>query len=302
MKVFLKDDIHIEALNKLKAYAEIVDDWNRIYEVDAVIVRKIQLHRDLFQHADKLKVIGFHGSGINGIDLDEARKHKVDVFTVPGLNAESVAELNLALALDVSHMITWSAHEIKKGISMQDGLKRFVGHELYQKTAGIVGMGSVGTLTAKKLKDAFHMKVLGYSRHFDKTAAARMGIESADHLQDILVKSDFVFLSLPYSSQTHHIIDAEELNMMKENAILINTARGRLVNEQALYQALQSHEICGAASDVFEEEPLNVENPLMTLDNFVPTPHIGGNTEEALYRVGMGVVDGILNRLQEKQL
>lgn len=298
MKVFLKDDIHEEARSKLIKYAEVIDDWKRLSEVDAIIVRKIQLDKKIFEYADHLKVIGFHGSGINGIDLIEAKKHGIDVFTVPSLNAESVAELNIALALDVSHMLTWSAHEIKNGISMQDGLKRFRGHEMYCKTAGIIGMGAIGTLTAKKLQHGFSMNVIGFSRSFGSDKASQLGIEAVGSIQDVLKKSDYVFLSLPYTQETYHIIGKTELEMMKESAVLVNTARGKLVDEQALYQALKNHRIWGAASDVFETEPLDVHNPLIGLDNFLPTPHIGGNTEEALYRVGMGVVDGILSRLK----
>ena len=301
MKVFLKDIIHQEALEKLKENTEIIDDWEQIGEADAIIVRRIRLDADIYEKCPRLKVIGFHGSGIGGIDLQGAREHQVQVFTVPGENAQSVAELNIALALDVAHMVTFAAHEIKNGKKMKNALDRFVGCELWKKTAGIMGMGHIGKLTAQKLKAGFDMDIIGYSKDFTKQEAESLGVKKAATREEVLKQSDFVFLALPYSTETHHFIDSQELKMMRRNSILINTARGNLINEDALLNALESHTIAGAACDVFSKEPLDLEHPLMRMERFVPTPHIGGNTEEALYRVGMGVVNGILERMEKMQ-
>ncbi len=301
MKVFLHDEIHPEAVRFLEEQGEIIDDWNRIDEVDGIVVRKIKLDKEILEKAVNLKVIGFHGAGLNGIDLETAAARHIDVFAVPGLNADSVAELNVALALDMAHMISRSYCEIRQGVSMKDGLHRFRGHEIGGKVAGIIGMGQIGTRTAKILKESFHMTVLGYSRSLTQQQAKEKGVFLAGSIDELLEKSDYVFLSLPCNAQTEHMIGAEALKKMKPTAVLINTARGKLVDEQALYTALKEKQIAGAATDVFEKEPLEPGNPLITLDNFLATPHIGGNTEEALYRVGMGVVTGIYKRLKEEQ-
>lgn len=302
MKIFLKDEIHPKAVEYLREKAEIISDWERFPEVDAVLVRKIQLNGDMLDKAENLKVIGFHGSGMNGVDLEAAKNKGVEVFAVPGLNAEAVAEMNVALALDTAHMITQAAVEIKNGRSMQDGLHRFRGSELKDKTAGIIGMGAIGTLTARMLKECFQMKVLGYSRSFSAEKAEQLGITAAGDMAEVLEQSDFIFLAIPYTPETEHIIDENALRKMKPTAVLINTARGKLVKEEALYRALCDGTIKAAACDVFEKEPVEPDNPLVKLTNFIPTPHIGGNTEEALYRVGMGVAEGIVKRLEELQL
>lgn len=299
MKVFLNDEIHQDARALLEKRAEIIEDWERICEADAIIVRKIKIPDYVFKEAKNLKVIGFHGSGINGINLKEAEEHNVDVFAVPGLNARSVAELNITLALDLAHMVSWSSHEIKQGRDMSDGLHRFRGHEISNKTAGIIGMGAVGEMTAKLLINAFQMKVYGYSRSFTYEKAGSLQVEFAGSIDEILKVSDFIFIALPLTGETENLITYEKLRQMKRSAYLINTARGRIVNEDDLCRALENKLIAGAASDVFATEPINPEIPLVKFDNFIATPHIAGNSEEALYRVGMGVVEGILERLSK---
>lgn len=301
MKVFLHDEIHSEAVRFLKEKGEIISDFERISEADGIVVRKIKLDKEILDRAVNLKVIGFHGAGLNGIDLEAAAQRNIEVFTVPGLNADSVAELNVALALDMAHMVSRAYYEIRQGVSMQDALHRFRGHELSGKTAGIIGMGQVGTRTAKILRESFHMTVYGYSRSLTCEQAKEKGVLPAGSAEEILEKSDYVFLSLPCNEKTEHMINSETLKLMKNTAVLINTARGKLVNEKDLYKALKENRIAGAATDVFEKEPLEQGNPLTELDNFLATPHIGGNTDEALFRVGMGVVTGIYERLHKEE-
>lgn len=299
MKVFLRDEIHPEAVRFLREHGEIIDDWDRIDEVDGIVVRKIKLDKETFNRAVNLKVIGFHGAGLHSIDLEAAAANKVEVFTTPGLNADSVAELNVALALDAAHMISRSYYEIRQGVSMKDALHRFRGHEIGGRTVGIIGMGQIGTRTARILKESFHMQVYGYSRSLTEEQAKEKGVIRADSRDEIISNSDFIFLCLPCDAETEHMINETTLRKMKPTAVLINTSRGKLVNEKDLYRALKEKWIAGAATDVFEKEPLEPGNPLVELDNFLATPHIGGNTEEALYRVGMGVVTGIYERLNK---
>lgn len=298
--VFLHDEVHPAARELLQKYVNVIGDWEKIGQSDAILVRKIHLEKDVFDICPRLKVIGFHGSGINGIDLEQAQKHGVDVFAVPGLNAQSVAEMNTALALDLAHRVTESSHRLKCGSSMEDALVRYRGTELTGKIAGIVGLGAVGRRTATILKNGFHMPVYAYSHGLTAQWACQQGVRWCATLTELLQKADYVFLSLPLTPKTTYLIDEKELTLMKPTAVLINGARGKLVRESALYAALRDGRLAAAASDVFENEPVSPEEPILQLDNFLGTPHLGGNTEEALYQVGVGVADGILKRLGVK--
>ena len=263
--------------------------------MDAILVRKIKVPDEVILNSKKLKVIGFHGSGMNGINLDLARQKGVDVFAVPGLNAQSVAELNVALALDIAHMVTWSACDIKQGISMQDGLHRFRGHELSGKVAGIIGMGAVGKRTAQILRDAFQMQVYGYARSFTDEKAEELHIQCAKSMDELLECADFIFLAIPYTAQTRDMISYKELLKMKKTAYLINTARGGLIDTKALIDGLESGKIGAAGLDVIEDEfgmyyfdrksDILSKRDLYILRGFpnvIVTPHMAFYTDQAV--------------------
>ena len=305
MKTFLCEYIHPAALKKLESFSEIISDWNRLSECDAAINRNLQMTRNVLESAKNMKVIAVHGTGMDGLDLAAATELGIKVFNTPYRNAASVAELNIALMLMAARKVTQVQRNISDGDSFADPLvvSGLQGRELGGKTVAFLGVGEIARKTIKICKDGFEMHCIGWSRSLTKEKAKELGIEYADSITDAVKNADFVVLGMALTEETRGIIGAAEIASMKQGAIFINTARGALVEEAALQEALTSSkeadkpQLFAAGLDVIAEEPVNKEHPLYRLSNVVLTPHVGANTEEALYRVGMACVEGIKNSL-----
>lgn len=325
MKVFLCETIHNKAVELLKANGEIVSDRNRIGEVDALITRAIKVGPKEMDQMPNLKVVAVHGTGTDDVDLVEAKKRGIRVVYAPHLNANAVAELTVGLMLAVCRKIvearyvidgfeSRAAGENKDGSGKdcrshkQDGSKRQAeaqallrGSELRGKTCGLIGFGAIATKVADIVRLGFGMDVAAYSPSLNEERAAAHGSRYAATVEEVLECADVVCLCLPLTEKSRGMISAERLAMMKEGAILVNTSRGPLVDEAALYEALKSGKLGGAASDVFCEGFPQVGNPLLELPNFVATPHIGANTDDALYAVGMACATQIVDVLAGKE-
>lgn len=297
MKVFLCEFIHSEARKYLEMNAEIISDWNKINEVDAIINRNLQITKETMDKAKNLKAIAIHGTGIDGVDMDEAKKRGIHVFSTPHQNADSVAELIVGLTLSLTRKISLAGKLIGEGREIDNAPSELKGIELRQKTFGLIGVGDIAIRAAKIMKYGFGMNVIGYSRSLTKEKAKELEIEYCSSIEEVLRSSDIVNIGVPLNNSTVNMINNEKIKLMKKTAYLINTSRGKVVDEKALYNALKNKHIAGAACDVFVTEPPTLDNPLLSLNNFVATPHIGANTDEALYRVGMAVVKGILEKV-----
>lgn len=301
MKVYLSEYIYPEAVEKLKERMEIVDNWDCIEEVDAIILRTVDVTRDMIARAKNLKVIGKHGVGCNTIDLEAAKEYGVTVVNTPTANTNSVAELIVSLMLNIGRNVNYCDAKTRK-----EGFSRIAppeasGVELTGKTVGLIGMGNIARRAGEILKKGFSVKLVGYDPYCSGEMAEKYGIEKYEELNDMLEVSDVVNVSVPLTPSTVDLISAENFKHFKKNAILVNAARGGIVNEEDLYEALKNHMIRAAACDAFVVEPPNGENKLMTLDNFCGTPHIGADTEEALERMGMEVVEEVLKVLDGKE-
>lgn len=297
-KVFLCEFIHPEAYACLKANAEIISSWDRFSEADAVIDRNFKMTAELMDRTKNLKVIGVHGTGTDDIDLEAAKQHGIEVFSVPHQNARSVAEMNVTLMLALGRKVVLVGRRLKQGSDPAKNIfAEFQGTEFYGKTLGLVGIGDISKKTAFICQNGFGMKVIGWSRHLSDADAERLNITKASSMNAVFETADVVMIGWSLEPATEGLIGKAQFERMKKSAFLINTARGAILDEKALYCALKEGVIAGAACDVFTDEPLSVENPLMALDNFVGTPHLGANTDEALKRVGMAVVQGVLERL-----
>lgn len=251
--------------------------------------------------AVNLKVIGKHGVGCNTIDLAAAKELGVPVINTPFANTNSVAELIVGLMLDISRNISVCDKKSRgEGFSCI-APPEMTGIELTGKAVGLVGMGNISRRMGEILKNGFNAKLMGYDPYCSKEQADSYGIEKFEDLNRMLEASDIVNISVPLTPSTENLISSGNLNHFKKNAILINAARGGVVNEEDLYQALKHRTLRAAACDAFVEEPPSGKNKLMTLDNFCATPHIGANTEEALYRMGMEVVEEVLNVIDGKE-
>lgn len=273
-----------------------------VQDFDAMISRNTFIDEKIMAKAKKLKVIASHGTGTDHIDVKEATKRNIYVVNTPGANAQGVAELSIGLMINLSHRIIEgdSALKIYHDYYLRHKL---VGHDLNKRTVGILGLGNVGIRLAKICKYGFDMTVLGYDPYVSANQMDAIGIIKKDNLEELLKESDFVSINCPACSENFHLIDINLLKLMKPTAYIINCARGQLVDEEALYQALKENIIAGAAVDVYEHEPPCTDNPIFKLPNFISTPHIATNTEESIDKMSlMSAVDIIHVLKNEPQL
>lgn len=301
MKVFLCENIHRDALALLKTRAEVVSDWARISEVDAAIDRNYRLDEQLLSQMKNLKAVAIHGTGTDDVDLKYCDEHGIKVFNVPHQNADSVAELIVLLSLALLRKIHLADRLVCSDTPIANAPPELMGSELSGKTLGLIGTGDIAIRAARMMRDGFRVKVMGWSRSLTPEKARLLGIEYCEDKYEVLKNADIVSIGVALNDETTDLIGEREFECMKSSAILINTARGAIVNSDALYKALMSGKIAGAACDVFKVEPPTTDNPLVGLDNFIATPHIGANTEEALRRVGMKTVEGIFAVMDGKE-
>ena len=268
-----------------------------IGEYDGIIVRsKTRLTADIINASEGLKVIGRAGIGVDNIDVQAATRRGIVVMNTPRENAVAAAEHTIAMMLAISRNIPQANASTKSG-KWERG--KFIGVELYGKTLGIIGIGNIGSLFAERAQ-GLKMNVIAYDPYIPADAAAQKGIPLVT-LDDVLSQSDFISIHTPLTEETRNLIDAEAFEKMKKGVMIINCARGGIVNERALFQGLKSGKVSGAALDVFENEPTR-ENPLFELDNVVCTPHIGASTSEAQENVAVAIADQIVDFLINKRI
>jgi len=241
----------------------------------------------VMQAAKGLKVVSSFGAGINAIDVNAAKKHKINVVRAAGANRNAVADLAIGLMIAISRQITFAEQNLRSGL-----WKRYIGKSLYRSTLGIVGFGAIGKEVAKRAK-GFEMEILAFDTFWDTAFAEQYGVERCE-LDDLMKRSDFVSIHVALTPETRHLINGQRLRFMKPTSYIINTARGDIIDENGLFQVLKERAIAGAALDTFSEEPFNANNPLGTLDNVILTPHIGGDSEEAKNSVSLAAVRNIV--------
>jgi len=258
-----------------------------IGEYDALAVRSAtKVNARLLERATRLKVVGRAGVGVDNVDLDAATRRGVVVMNTPGGSAVTVAELTLA------HMLALARHVPQATASIKGGKwekKRFQGHQLAGKTLGVVGIGNIGSVVVERCQ-ALKMKVVAYDPFISAEAAAKLGVTPVS-LDELWAQADVISLHVPLTEQTRNFVNAQSLAKMKKGALLVNCARGGVIDEAALAQALASGHLAGAALDVFEVEPPPPDHPLLPLDGFICTPHLGASTEEAQAAVAVAVAE-----------
>ena len=263
----------------------------QVAEADVLIVRGWFVRRDALEAAKRLRGVVTAGVGVEKIDIEAATELGIAVANSPG-NYPAVAEATMLLVNAVSkHMLTW-VDAARTGRQPDSSL---VGSELHGKTIGLVGFGRIGKWVAG-LARAFGMEVLAYDPYVPEAPATSSGQPLADmvSLEELLRRSDFVSLHPVLTPETHHMIGAEQLAMMKPTAYLINTSRGGVVDEPALVEALRSGRIAGAGLDVFEVEPPELDNPLLSMPNVIATPHALPRTAESLRRCAEMTEENVL--------
>jgi D-3-phosphoglycerate dehydrogenase len=259
--------------------------------IDGAIVSTDPFTARVIQAADRLRVISRTGVGYDAVDVPAATKRGVIVTTTPGVNRHAVADWALALILCCARKVPENLAEVRRG-----EWTRHEGMDLAEKTLGVVGLGTIGKEVAKRAK-AFGMRLLAFDLVQDLPFAAEQGIAYVP-LEDLLRQSDFVSIHCFLNAATRHLINAERLLLMKPTAFLINTARGGIVDTEALYRALHAKRIAGAGLDVFEGEPLRADSPLRTLENVYLSPHTAGSTADARRLSGTAAAENLIRALR----
>ncbi len=250
-----------------------------ITEIDGYIAGLDTISRQVIEASTNLKVIARYGVGVDAVDLEAAEEKGIIVTNTPGANSASVAELTVALMLSLARNIPFAAQATKSG-----EWPRLGGLSLEGKVVGLLGLGAIGQQVARRLS-GFDCMIMAYDPVVDELQDAELNVELVPH-EDVLRQADFLSLHCPLTDETKGMVDPVFLGRMKDGAYLINTSRGELVDENALYEAIDNEKLRGAALDVFTKQPPNPDNPLLSLEQVIPTPHMGAHTDGATNAMG----------------
>lgn len=263
-----------------------------VSKAHAIVVRsQTQVTREVIEHAPHLKVIGRAGVGVDNIDIDAATENGVVVVNAPDGNTISTAEHTMAMLMSLARNIPQAYHQLQQ---RRWERKKFVGVELKGKTLGIVGFGRIGFEVAQRAK-GHRMNVIAFDPFLNEEKAEKAGVKHGT-LEEVLQQADFLTVHTPLIEKTKHLINKEAIELMKPGARILNCARGGIVEEDALFEAIKSGKIAGAALDVFEEEPA-IDHPLLSLTEVIATPHLGASTVEAQENVATDVSYDIIELL-----
>lgn len=274
-----------------------------VSDIDVLAVHIAPVSRSVIDAAPGLKLIACARGGPVNVNVAYAAERGIPVVYTPGRNADAVADLTIGLMIAAARFMCRAAWTLKDKPELawsKDVRRGFVGVELSGKTVGLVGLGAVGRRVVRRAL-GFDMKVLVSDPYVPSDAISALGAEPCD-VNQLLQKSDFVSLHMRLTPETENFMNAERLAMMKPGAYLINTARGGVVDERALYRALKDGVIAGAALDVMKEEPPSASDPLLGLDNVIVLPHIGGQTKEINSRGSAMIVEDVVAFIEGRQL
>lgn len=269
-----------------KELAEVLNGYNIIISSVTPFFTK-----EFFDHKDELRLISRHGIGYNNVDLDAAREHDTIVSIVaPLIERDAVAEQNITNLLNVMRQVSQSSKRVIE--DKWEDRASFVGHTLYNKTVGIIGIGNTGSGVAETLNDGFRCDVLAYDPYKDQVYMNQFGAKKVE-LNELLERSDVICLCANLTEESYHILSEDEINRMKQDVYISNSARGALVDEEAIVNGLQSGKIAGFASDVLENEPGRSDHPYLRFENVIVTPHTGAYTKECLRGMGDKCVNDV---------
>jgi len=299
VKILVSDPIHIEGIEILrKAGYDVHEKFDLskdqlkgiIKDYDAIIIRsKTKMTKEIIEAGINLKVIGRAGVGLDNVDTEFAETKGIKVINTPDVSTTSVAELVMGYVISIARHIPQATESLKKGEFEKE---KFSGIELAGKTIGIIGTGRIGTAVAKRAK-CFEMNVIGYDPYVKYSDTIKMV-----DFETLLKESDVITVHVPLTDITRHMISNDEIEKMKKGVILVNAARGGIIDEEAVKKGLEDKTIGGIALDVFESEK-PFRSVLTAYDNFVGTPHTGAQTEEAQKRAGIEVAKKVLEQLNK---
>ncbi|WP_082232907.1 2-hydroxyacid dehydrogenase [Halobacillus massiliensis] len=264
-----------------------------IQDVDGLMIPKAKVDENFIEKASHLKVISHIAVGYETLDTDLMAEHNIIGTHTPYVLDDTVADLIFGLMLSSARRISHLDRYVKDGKWIKLDDPYFLSKDVHHATLGIIGMGRIGEQVAKRAALGFDMNVLYHNRSARPEAEEKYGLQR-ESMEGLLEKSDFVLAMVPLTDETRQLIGEKEFNLMKQDAIFINAARGQVVDEQALIKALQEGSIGGAGLDVFEEEPMPLDNPLLQLDNVVTTPHIGSATAKVREAMAMKAAENLV--------
>ncbi|MFA6489523.1 MAG: hydroxyacid dehydrogenase [Candidatus Micrarchaeia archaeon] len=293
MKIVIADNMEKEVVAEIQKLGEVAltpSDLNTaLSDAEVLIVRSAtKVTADLLTHAPKLKIVARAGVGLDNVDKPACDAKGIKVFNTPGASSNGVAELAVGMMFAISRKLPKADKGMKEGKWLK---KEITGTEIEGKTLGIVGLGRIGGLLAIKAR-GLGMTILFYDPH---TCSSAMG--KCVNLDELFASSDFISLHVPLIPETKGMINTGVISKMKKNAVIINTARGGLVDEEALYSAIKEGKIGGACLDVYPQEPYS--GKLCELDNVVLTPHIAGSTAESQMRIGLELVQKLKEEMKQ---
>jgi len=309
-KVFVTRKLFDEAISLIEEYADV-----EVYESEEepapydLILEKVRdidgllclltdkIDARIIEAGERLKVISNYAVGYDNIDVEVATKRGIYVTNTPGVLTETTADLAWAILMAIARRVVEADKYVRAGRWVHAwGPKMMLGSDVHGKTLGIVGLGRIGSAVARRAK-GFNMRVIYYDVFRREDLERELGLEYKP-LEELLKEADYVTLHVPLTKETYHLIGERELNLMKPTAYLINTSRGAVIDQKALYKALKERRIAGAALDVFEKEPIDPDDPLLELDNVVLTPHIGSASIETRKKMAMIAAENLVSVLR----
>ncbi|MBS7610608.1 hydroxyacid dehydrogenase [Candidatus Bathyarchaeota archaeon] len=303
MKILVIDPLDDEFFNILNGKAIIIKAYDchqnlieLVRDVTVIVTRSShKIDKAVIDNAKNLKIIARAGVGLDNIEVDYAVRHGITVISTPDASTRAVAELTIGFIIALARQMSSFDRFMHDGEWCKNS--KF-GVELVGKTLGIIGLGRIGSQVAK-LARTFRMRVIAYDPYISPMKAEKLRVELKKNLDDLLIESDFVSVHASLTSETRGLIGEREFRLMKSTAFLINTARGAIIDENALIKALKEKWIAGAALDVYAEEPLPREHPLRKMENTILTPHIGGSTVEAQKKIARILAMKIMKTLEK---
>ncbi len=284
MKILLADSFDESLPKKLAPFGDATTDMAQLPDADVVLVRsKTKVTKEFLAGAPKLKLVIRGGVGLDNVDIEACREKGIEVKNTPRASSVAVAELTMALMLAVPNRLIEGHNSMKEGKWLKKELKRT---ELYGKTLGLLGAGLIGTEVARRAL-AFGMKVVAYDHYIPNHALA----ELMDEPEELYAKADVISIHLPLTPETRGMLNRHAFDQMKNGVVIVNTARGKVIAEDDLVEALKSGRVAAYATDVYPSDPPDPKSPLLTAPNVILMPHVGGSSKENLLRIGENVVE-----------
>lgn len=302
--IVVVEPIHLDGIKMLEKYGKVIQlppnsTWKDLLRVsknaDAFVTRGfVKIPLKVLEAAKKLKVIGVHGVGVDHIDVNFAQKRGIQIVEAPAELTDAVAEFTIGLMLSLLRKIPM-ANAAVRSAEWNRKYSDLVGVDLTGKMVGIIGLGRIGSAVAKRL-GAFSVKLIYHQRVRNPELEKQLGVEYAS-FNRLLKTSDIISIHVPLTPETYHMISHKEFKTMKTGVYVVNTSRGAVIDEKAMYGALVSGKVVGAALDVFESEPLSSDSPLIKLNNVILSPHLAASSSETLRRLATSVAEEVIKIL-----